>query len=106
MERRTAINVLKTLQEEGHPPMESLVQLISAQVWSKEFVYDLSMLRLLIAKQNSAPGTVDIIVTYGDGRQGGRPAPPFFDKFNITEEKEHHNLSINEVIQFLNKYIN
>lgn len=80
---RTIDNVLHELCDEENPPMVRFVSELSRCDWAQTMVYDLSMLRLWIARPGSA--SVEIMVTYEDGRKGGRPAAPYVDVYEITE---------------------
>lgn len=82
MQTRTLESVLLELRSEDHPPMVRLVEGLTRCHWAEALNYDLSMLRLWIARTNTEQ--VEVMVTYGDGRKGGRPIVPCVDSYEIT----------------------
>jgi hypothetical protein len=79
MKKRTLQSALNELREEQHVPMTKLVEEMSRQDWAANLNYDVSMLRLWLSHEDYV--SVEVMVTYGDGRGGGRPSEPFLDVF-------------------------
>lgn len=82
MQPRTLGDVVEELEHEGHGPMTRFVSLLGEQPWSKELKFDLSMLRLWIARPTDHE--VRIMVTYGDGRGGGLPLDMSLDRYEVS----------------------
>jgi hypothetical protein len=73
---------MEELRDEGHGPMMKFVSALSRESWASGLDYDLSMLRLWIARKGV--GRVEVMVTYGDGRKGGRPLNLDLDAYELT----------------------
>jgi hypothetical protein len=82
MQDRTIESVLHELREENHVPMARFAQELARQEWATSLSFDLSMLRLWVARKGVSH--VEVMVTYGDGRGGGRPSEPYVDAFEVT----------------------
>jgi hypothetical protein len=82
MRDRTIESVLDELREENHIPMAGFAQELARQEWAGRLSFDLSMLRLWIARKGVEH--VEVMITYGDGRGGGRPSEPCLDAFEVT----------------------
>ena len=78
----TIDGVLRELRAENHVPMVSFVDALARQEWAGKLSYDLSMLRLWIARKG-VPHP-EAMVIYADGRGGGRPSAPYVDAFELT----------------------
>ena len=83
MPNRSLDDVLSELIEERHPPMIELVTAIAREPFAELLGCDLSMLRLWLGRSRSDKRH-DLMVTYADGRGGGRPTPPFVESFELT----------------------
>src|SRR5438270_9813208 len=82
MQQRSLENVASEFRAEGHAPMLRLTRELEQQgAWVHDLIFDTSMLRLLVARPNAS--IPEAIVTYGDGRGGGRPVNPNLDAFDV-----------------------
>ena len=82
MPKHSIDSVLAELREEDHPPMVRFVSELAVQPWAAALRYDLSMLRLWISRKDIE--RVEVMVTYGDGRGGGRPYDLNLDAYETT----------------------
>jgi hypothetical protein len=82
MQKRTLSDVANELRSEGHLPMVRLVESIENEQWANQLDFDASMLRLWAARKGVPE--VEIMVTYGDGRHGGRPLNMDLDAFDLA----------------------
>ena len=82
MQQRTIVEVSAEFRAEGHLPMLQLVELIKQADWMDQLVFDTSMLRLWASRKNA--NSVEIMVTYGDGRFGGRPSNMNLGTFDLS----------------------
>lgn len=83
MPNRSLEGVLSELVAENHPPMIELVNAIARESFAELLGCDLSMLRLWLGRSRSEKQH-ELMVTYADGREGGRPTPPFVDSYDLT----------------------
>lgn len=96
MQNRKIEDIIKEFDIESHPPMKQLISEICKKDWSKLLIFDTSMIRLWVSKNNSLQ--VQLIITYGDGRFGGKPINPNLDSYDLT----YINSAGNETINGLN----
>jgi len=82
MQSRTLENVLEEFRTENHLPMVLLIETLRDKVQGKPLKYDVSMLRLWIARRDASD--VQVMVAYGDGRGGGRPVTTELDSYELT----------------------
>src|SRR5512133_2331408 len=82
MESRTLENVLEEFRTETHLQMVLLIETLRNKVQGEPLKYDVSMLRLWIARKNASD--VQVMVAYGDGRGGGRPVATELDSYELT----------------------
>jgi hypothetical protein len=82
VQNRTIESVLNELREENHVPMVNFVEALNRQEWAARLSYDVSMLRLWIARKGVT--RVQVMITYGDGHRGGRPLEPYVDAYELT----------------------
>jgi hypothetical protein len=66
--------------------MARLVSMFEQCAWSRQLIFDTSMLRLLVARRSSK--YPELVITYGDGRDGGRPTDASLDAFDILIARE------------------
>jgi len=85
---RTLTDLLEELSAEGHEPMARFVSALGRQPWAHQLRFDLSMLRLWLAAPNVS--SVQVMVTYGDGRGGGRPLNKGLDNYELTIFRGDH----------------
>ena len=95
MNPRTLAAVLDEVIDEDHVPMIELLNALSAEDWGDRLSFDLSMLRLWIARKGVAQ--TEVMIAYGDGRHGGRPLPPYRDAYEMTffDGQERREVSMN-----------
>jgi hypothetical protein len=86
MQSRTIDDVTDELRDEGHRPMVRFVLELRERPWATELTFDLSMLRLWIARKGVP--RVEAMIVYGDGRQGGRPRATDVDAYDLTFFRE------------------
>ena len=84
---RSIDSVLSEFRRENHEPMAKFVETLKEQLWVNKLVFDLSMLRLWIARRGA--DRVEAMVVYGDGRGGGRPSPPYVDLYEFSINVEN-----------------
>jgi hypothetical protein len=67
---------------EGHEPMTMLARAIRAEPFATQLLYDTSMLRLWIRRSQGIEP--ELMVTYADGRMGGRPSDLTLNAYELT----------------------
>lgn len=82
MLERTLEEVLEEFASERHEPMVRFVTALRQRPWAQRLRFDVSMLRLWLAPPHAS--RVQAMVTYGDGRGGGRPLNAELDKYDLT----------------------
>jgi hypothetical protein len=82
MQNRTIDEVSTEFKLEGHLPMYRLIESLKREQWSSQLVFDTSVLRLWAARKTIPE--VEIMITYGDGRNGGRPINMDLDSFDLA----------------------
>jgi hypothetical protein len=82
MQSRSLDDIASEFTEENHQPMLRLVQTMKTQSWAGQLVFDTSMLRIWAARRFASE--VEITITYGDGRKGGRPLDGDLDAFDLA----------------------
>lgn len=88
MQLRTLENVTAEFEAERHWPMLRLIEGIKQEPWAHRLAFDSSMLRLWVARKNATG--VEIMITYGDGRHGGRPTNLELDSFEFAARSGDH----------------
>ncbi len=82
MAMRSLEAVRQEFDDEGHTAMVALLDKLAAQPWISELAFDVSMLRLWIARKGHT--SPELMITYADGRNGGRPGEANLDRFDLT----------------------
>lgn len=84
---RSLDNVLREFVDEAHLPMQRLVRSLMGDEWAG-VGWDVSMLRLWAGKAGES--VPRIVVTFADGRMGGRPVDQALDLFEIRTLSAGH----------------
>lgn len=93
---------------EPHEPMRGLVRLIESEEWSSRLRFGQSMYSLRVARLGREHP--ELLITYGDGRQGGRPTLPYLDRFDVVlwvrcSEPELRGLSASDTVKLLARWL-
>src|SRR4051812_30821646 len=107
MPKHSLDGVLSELTEENHPPMMRLVTAIACEPFAELLGCDLPMLRLWLGRSWSDKRH-DLMVTYADGREGGRPSPPFVDSYDLTlfhdDERTQQTANLDGTLQTIREW--
>ena len=97
--------ILSLFESEGHPPMVRLMKAIKSQSWAGQLTFDSSMLRLLVAR--SGKHRAEILITYADGRDGGRPISDLdiFDVRIWETGEDYRSLSSEDAVACLARWL-
>ena len=86
MQNKTIDEVSNEFRSEGHLPMHRLAESIKGEKWAARLTFDTSMLRLWAARVHAQD--VEIMISYGDGRGGGRPLDLRLNSFDLALRNE------------------
>jgi hypothetical protein len=104
----TISQIREFFDAEPHEPMRGLVRLIESEEWASGLRFGQSMYSLRVARLGRE--NLELLITYGDGRQGGRPTLPYLDRFDVIvwargSEQEKCGLTASETVKFLARWL-